>query len=99
MIDDAILKYAINIIKSSNITYTEFTKYYQPNYSIVNNIWKSYRFFNKLPFNMDPIFKFFKFHLKLPKNHGIMYYANNSDKASMTQSAGVPEQPHALIPC
>ena len=65
MVDDVILKYAINIIKSNNITYTEFTQYYQPNYNIVNNIWKSYRFLNRLPFNLDPILNIFKFLFQL----------------------------------
>ena len=81
MVENYLLKHAVNIIRSNNITYTEFTPFYQPNYQIVNNIWKSYRFLNKFPLQLNSILKFFKFHLDSTVDHGIMYYANNSDNA------------------
>ena len=72
---------AREIIKNNNITYTEFTQYYQPDYKIINNFWKSYRFLKKIPFNNNSFLKFFQFHLESPVDHGIMYYANNSNNA------------------
>tara|TARA_Y100000389_G_C17467788_1_gene527293 strand:- start:1542 stop:1883 length:342 start_codon:yes stop_codon:yes gene_type:complete len=81
MISEDIIKIALNIIKKNNITYSEFTNHYEPNYNVINNIWKKYKIKNSSPVSKTSFIKFFQFHLNSPVDHGIMYYANKSDNA------------------
>ena len=84
-IPELIIKKAFSIINRGNISYLEYISYEQPNYQIILNLWKEYRFlgpkYNPFLKENRQIEEIFKFHLQSPINHGIMYYSKNSSKA------------------
>ena len=60
------------------------TKLNTKNYKHIVNIWKRYRFFNKLPIIIQEDYmlnELFKFHLETEINHAILYYSYNLDNA------------------
>lgn len=84
-IPELAIKKAFSILNNMNISYLEYVSYEQPNYQIVLNLWKEYRFLgskrNSFLEENRQIKDIFKFHLQSPINHGVMYYSKNSPKA------------------
>ena len=74
---------AANILKKP-CTMIVTTKLNTDNYKNIVNIWKRYRFFNKLPIYIKEDYilnEVFKFHLNTNINHAILYYSCNMDNA------------------
>lgn len=84
MIHDVVYQKAFDILKNKNITYSQYTPFYQPDYNHILKLWKNYRFLNKKHFSIEDDYvlkNLFSFHLNEISDHGILYYASNSKNA------------------
>lgn len=84
-IPETVKQKAFGLLSKKNISYLEFVSFEQPNYQLVLNLWKEYRFFgvrsNSFLKDNSQIEEIFKFHLQSSMNHGVMYYSRNSSQA------------------
>ena len=84
-IPEAVKQKALSLLSKKNISYLEYVSFEQPNYQLVLNLWKEYRFLdiksNSFLRNNSKIEEVFKFHLQSSMNHGVMYYSRNSLQA------------------
>ena len=84
-IPELIKQKAFKILSKKDISFLQHVSYEQPNYQLVLNLWKEYRFLgvrnNSFFQNNSLIEDIFKFHLQSPINHGVMYYSRNCTEA------------------
>lgn len=84
-IPESVKQKALALLFKKNISYLKCVSFEQPNYQLVLNLWKEYRFLgvrgNSFLRNNSQIEEIFKFHLHSSMNHGVMYYSRNSPQA------------------